>query len=367
MRIGIDARELTGHPTGVGRYLAELMREWQEMAEARRHEFVLFTPAPLATPEAHSAGKVVLVPGRGTWWEQVDLPRAVRRAGVDVLFAPAYSGPVMRHTPLVVAIHDVSFSAHPEWFRWKEGLKRRILTRRAANGAARVITSSEFSKREIVDRFGLPDTAIEVIYPGVSSIPAPRSQDPSADPAADAPGTGARILFVGSIFNRRHVPELLAAFARLAQRHHDLDLDIVGENRTFPFIDIERARQETGVPHRVHVADYVPEQQLASLYSRASAFAFLSEYEGFGLTPLEALRAGIPVVLLDTPVAREVCRDAAVYVSRPEPALVEEALERLLFDTALRTQLLRRVPTLLAQYPWRTCAERTLAVLTAAC
>src|SRR5688500_16204949 len=199
MRIGIDARELTGRPTGVGRYLAEMIREWQDSSEARRHEFVFFTPEPMVLPAGSGAAQEVLVTGQGAWGEQVELPRAVRRAAVNVLFAPAYSGPVMRHTPLVVAIHDVSFSAHPEWFRWTEGLKRRLLTRRAANGAAKVITSSEFSRREIIDRLGVSDDNIEVVYPGVSPIPNPGSQDSRRDPEGADLEAKSRILFVGSI------------------------------------------------------------------------------------------------------------------------------------------------------------------------
>ena len=73
-------------------------------------------------------------------------------------------------------------------------------------------------------------------------------------------------------------------------------------------------------------------QQLAALYRRASVFVFLSDYEGFGMTPIEALAAGVPIVVLDTEVAREIYGPAALYVERPDPPLIEAALERLLFD-----------------------------------
>ena len=102
-----------------------------------------------------------------------------------------------------------------------------------------------------------------------------------------------------------------------------------------------------------------------SLYSGASAFAFLSEYEGFGLTPLEALASGVPPVVLDTPVAREVYGDAAVYVPRRRAStLVADALERRAWPERRASAGARaRRPRVLARYDWRRTAAATLAVL----
>jgi glycosyltransferase involved in cell wall biosynthesis len=122
---------------------------------------------------------------------------------------------------------------------------------------------------------------------------------------------------------------------------------------------------ETTVGNRIRIRSYVGEDELASLYSEARAFVFLSAYEGFGLTPLEALTAGVPIVVLDTPVAREIYGNAAVYVARADPALVEAALERVLFDEAERTRILSEATTTLARYSWHDCATRVLEIVTA--
>src|SRR4026207_1057119 len=79
-----------------------------------------------------------------------------------------------------------------------------------------------------------------------------------------------------------------------------------------------------------------PGGELPQLYAGASAFVFLSEYEGFGLTPLEAMASGVPLVMLDTPVAREICGDAAIYVPRPDAALIADALHAVLFEPGQR-------------------------------
>jgi len=107
----------------------------------------------------------------------------------------------------------------------------------------------------------------------------------------------------------------------------------------------------------------VTDAQLRELYDNARAFAFLSEYEGLGLTPLEALAAGLPPVLIDTPIARESCGDAALYVPVSDLRATTEALERLLFDEPTRRQILDAAPAVLAKYQWSDAAERTLRVL----
>ena len=355
MRIGIDARELCGHATGVGRYLAGLLDEWSVDERARRHEFVLYAPEPVGVAlDAHRFATRT-IPGPGdTWWEQVKVRAVASRDHLDVWFSPAYSLPLLLNVPAVVTIHDVSFVAHPEWFHVREGIRRRLLCRRSAARARQVITISEFTRRELVERLHVPDEKIHVIAPGVRS---PR-------PATGAPAPSAPVvLFVGSIFNRRHLPDLIRAFAPLARAHADARLEIVGDNRTHPHEDLPRAIARQGLTARVHWHQYVTDDRLRELYRQARAFAFLSEYEGLGLTPLEALACSVPPVLLDTPVARESCGDAALYVPRGNIAAITRALDAALFSTDVRRRVLTAAPATLARYQWPCAAAQTLALL----
>jgi glycosyltransferase involved in cell wall biosynthesis len=360
MRIAIDARELAGKPTGVGRYLWQLLLAWNEMPAAAAHEFVLCSSAPYPL---HAFPNLQLrdrhVPRiRGTLWEQFALPFMASDA--NVLFAPAYSGPLATSVPMVLTIHDVSFAAHPEWFGWREGLRRRLLTRASARRSARILTVSDFSKREIVRRLGVYPDKVEVIYSGVHQV-VPAGAPPGT--AQSAPESHPLILFVGSIFNRRHVPELIRGFALLAQRHASVRLTVVGDNRTLPRIDLRDLISQSDIAARIRIREYVSDEELASLYGEASAFAFLSNYEGFGFTPLEALAVGVPPVVLDTEVAREIYGPSAAYVAKPDPALIATALETVLTSDAERQRILTAAPRVLARYSWRECAHRTLQVL----
>jgi glycosyltransferase involved in cell wall biosynthesis len=171
------------------------------------------------------------------------------------------------------------------------------------------------------------------------------------------------ILYVGSVFNRRHLPELVEGFARLARKHPEVRLELVGHNRTRPRIDLDSLIRASGISGRIRVRDYVSDEDLGVLYRTARVFAFLSEYEGFGMTPLDALAAGVPIVVLDTPVAREIYEAAAMYIDRPEPQLIEDALERVLFETTERTQLLNASAAVLTRYSWEACGRRLLDIL----
>ncbi len=355
MRIAIDARELVGHTTGVGRYLSELLVEWQASGARQRHDMTLYchTATPLV-PEGW-ADAVRVVPGAGgTRWEQWDFARALGAERPDVLFAPGYTAPLTCPAPVALAVHDVSFFAHPEWFSWREGLRRRLVTAWAARRAAVVLTPSAFSAAEVVRHIGLEQARIRLVYIGVR------------EPAPAVATTAARepvVLFVGSLFRRRRLDVLIDAFAAVAREQPLARLEIVGENRTTPRLDFAAAVTARGLDGRVRLRDWVDDATLDTLYRQATVFAFLSQYEGFGFTPLEAMARGAVPVVLDTPVAREIYGEAAVRIA-DTPAIVTEvaaALTSLLTDADARARLQQAARPVLASYRWAAAAARTLA------
>ena len=354
MRVAIDARELCGRPTGVGRYLAGLLDAWSKSDAMRRHQWTLIAPRAIERSSRWPAA-VEVVPGSGgTVWEQMTLPRAVSAARSDVFFAPGYTAPITVAAPLVLTIHDLSYFAHPEWFSFREGTRRRFLTAWSARRARAVITDSEFSKSEIASHIAVSN--VRVIPLGIET--SDRRND--RVPIDRAP----IVLFVGSLFQRRRVDRLIQAFDLVADRVNDAELEIVGENRTQPPIDFESIRRECRHADRIKIRSYVDDAALAALYQRASVFAFLSESEGFGLTPLEALAEGVAPLVLDTAIARETCGAAARYV---EPAAsnqaVADAIADLLTNAGARQEVLGRRGEVLARYDWNRAGAATLSVL----
>jgi glycosyltransferase involved in cell wall biosynthesis len=279
-----------------------------------------------------------------TWWEQVRLPGIVRRAHPDVFFAPAYTAPIRINCPYVVLIHDVSFCAHPEWFGAREGLRRRWLTRHAAHHAAGVLTVSEFSASEMVRWLGIDRARIDLAPPG------------APPPVTDGGSSRAPIvLYVGSLFNRRHVAELIAGFARAAAHVPAARLEIIGDNRTRPREDPRLIASRHGIADRVVWREYVSDADLDRAYREARVFALLSDYEGFLITPFEAMAHGVAPVLLDTPVSREIQGGAAALVPL-DPAVIGDTLTRLLTDDDAHGELIAAGRAALTRFSWTATA-----------
>ncbi len=300
------------------------------------------------------------MPGAGgTRWEQLTLARALRRSRPDVTFAPAYTAPLLAPAPVVLAVHDVSFAAHPEWFRPREGWRRRTVTGAAARRAARVLTLSEFSRSEIVRHLGVQPERIRVIPLGVGLV-----EDGQAPAKARPMSSDPLILFVGSIFNRRHVPALIRSLPLVSQRFPGARLVIVGDNRSWPHEDL--ANVAASGRCRALASKSCGSWRIASSARctprRLSSCSCLST-EGFGLTPLEALAMGVPAVVLDTAVAREVYGPAAVYVPRPDPADVAQTLVTVLESDETRSTLLHEATGVLARYRWTDAAAATLEAI----
>lgn len=350
MHIGIDAREIAGSPTGVGRYLAGVLQEWSRQDFPHVVTLFLHDDPPAWIADLAFTCRVVKAPAAvaGTWWEQVTLPGLVARAGVDVLLSPAYTAPLRLRCPSVVIIHDVSFFAQPAGFRWREGLRRRLITRASATRAAAVVTVSGFSADEISRYTGVPRANIVLAPQG-------------APPWQDNPARSAReplILSVGTLFNRRHLPELLQAVARVRVTVPEVRLVVIGRNETTPPRDPIALARSLGLADAFTWRPYVSDAELDAFYGSARAFAFLSDYEGFAMTPMEAAAHGVPSVLLDTPVAREVYADAALRVPCDVPAIAE-ALVTLLTNEETHATMVARGRVRLANFTW----TRTAAVL----
>jgi glycosyltransferase involved in cell wall biosynthesis len=354
LHIGIDAREIVGKPTGVGRYVTETIAAWSRNATLP-HRFTLFLPSPPPhgwhPPDPRFTVSVVPAEVPGTWWEQTALRRAANGASLDVFFGPGYTLPIGLTCPSVVLIHDVSFAAHPEWFGWREGLRRRWLTRASAARAAVIVTVSEFSASEMQRLLGVERRHVVIASPGA----------PQALPESTAPREP-MVLSVGSLFARRRVPDLIRGFALACRRVPGARLVLVGDNRTHPPVDPRAIAAEAGAAAAVDWREYVPDAELDALYERARVFALLSEYEGFLMTPLEAFAHSVPAVLLDTPVTREIYGDSATLVASGPDAFADALVRLLTDDTAHRTAVAAGRARL-AKSSWDATAEAVLTAL----
>ncbi len=363
MRIGVDARELQGRTTGTGRYLRNLLRLWSQDGSLSLVAY-FNGPAPADPVLAASAIETRPLgarPIRGLQWQQRVLPPAAAGDGLDVFFAPAYTCPLALHVPRVTTVHDLSFFSLPHEFALLDGIKRRALVRASVRESARVLAQSDFTRREL--RACFPEAAARVrVVPLGSDDDLPPGPS-RAEARARLVLSGPLLLTVGSIFHRRCLPELLRATAALARHHPGLRLEVVGENRTHPWLDVQALVRQLDLGGRVRVSGFLPDADLALRYAAADAAVFLSDYEGFGLAVLEAMARGVPAVASARPAMNELFADAALLVDPRDPKAVAEAVARVLGDARLREDLIARGRALAGRFSWTRAAADTLVVL----
>ena len=356
--VGIDARELAGRPTGTGRYLRNLVRHWRDTGDRL---FCYFNGPPALDPvlDHPAVRKRPLGDGcaRGITWQERLVPKAVREDGLDVFFSPAYSCPLSLRIPRVTAVHDLSFYAYPQDFTLTDALRRRLLVGPSLRASRLVPVCSDFTRRELGRLFpDLLDRARHIALGPDDDLPA---SPPRHEARARLTVTGPYVITVGAVLNRRCAPELLRAAARLATRHPGLVVDVVGENRTHPRLDLGAMADSLGLGAHVRLSGFVEDQSLAACYAAADAAVFLSEYEGFGLPALEAAARGVPLVVSRAPSLGEVFGDAALLVDTRDETAVAAALDRVLTDEALRARLVEAGRALAARHSWAETARRT--------
>jgi glycosyltransferase involved in cell wall biosynthesis len=360
MKVGVDARELQGRATGTGRYLRNLLRSWTR--EAREIVAYFNGPAP-ADPVLDGVTARPLGDGRarGLTWQQRVLPRAAAADALDVFFAPAYTCPLALDVPRVTTVHDLSFFSLPHEFGLADGMKRRWLVSASVARSARVLAQSDFTRRELMAHFPAAASRIRVVPLG------PDDDLPPAPGRAEARArlglSGPLLLTVGSIFNRRCLPELLRATARLARRHPGLRLEVVGENRTYPWLDVDALVRATDTGRSVRISGFLPDDDLALRYAAADVAVFLSDYEGFGLGVLEAMARGVPVVASQRPAMGELFGAGALLVDPRDPLAVAEAVTRVLNEPGLREDLVARGRAVASRFSWPQAAVDTWAML----
>ena len=339
------------------RYLAGLVPALLALPDAP--EIVALGGDPDVMPSGMSHVAAPLHPPTNAGWVLAGLPRAARRAAVDLIHAPAYTGPIVSGRPSVVTVHDVSYERHPEWNPYRRDRLRRAFYRASARAAAHVLTVSEFSAGEIAALYAIPRERITVAPHGVSATFAP------ADPRLplELPGgvTTPYFLHVGDLHERRNLTVVVDALVAARRQVGTLSLVLAGVDRGTGEALIARAAS-AGAAGAVVRLGAVSESQLHMLYRGATAVVYPSLYEGFGLPVLEAMAGGVPVIASRAASIPEVLGDAGLLLDGADTIAWTATLMRLAHDEALRASMRAAGLARAAAFTWERTARITLDV-----
>jgi glycosyltransferase involved in cell wall biosynthesis len=315
--------------TGVERWAAELIPRLKALAPERYR--VVEPP-----PTAGRAG--------GQTWEQVVLPLLALRAGASLIFSPANLAPVAWPRNVVI-VHDAAVLRDPAAYSRAYVAWHRSVGALAARRAVRVLTVSEFSKRELTELLGLDPDRVEVIRGGVDE-----RFSPAADPAPVAAALALErpyVLTVATADRRKN----LAVLSEAARRLNQLGIELVWAGEARPYF---APGDGPGGARRV---GYVPDRHLPGLFRGARAFVLPSRYEGLGLTCIEAMACGTPVVAADIPALQEACGDAALLVDSSDAKAVADAVVRAATEQPLQRSLAEAGVKRAASFSWDRAAR----------
>jgi len=302
-----------------------------------------------------------VVQGRGLIRVGWSLARAANRALVDGLHVQ-YAAPLGYRGPLVVTVHDLSYLRVPESFPVALRMALRALVPWSLRRAARIITASEFSRRDIVGHYAInPD---KVVVTSLAAHPRFGPQTPEDIVSTLGPyGLRPGFLFsLGRLNRRKNLERLLQAYAQVrATSGVDVPL-VIGGKLDYGFQEVLRRSKLVGETSGVRVVGLIPDVALPAFYGAAACLVYPSLFEGFGLPVLEAMACGTPVIASSRSALPELVGDAGLLVDPVNVQALAQAMARVLTDPDLRQELGRRGMEQSRRFSWSETARRTLAV-----
>ncbi len=338
----INGRFLSQKMTGVHRYAYEMC------CALHRADFKFVVVAPKKILLNYICPFQIIQVGRTTShiWEQFELPFYVRKHYKKSILINFTGTGSLFHKNIVSTIHDLSFLENPKWFSKSYYLFYRYLTPMVVKKAKKIITVSNFSKKEIITRLEVQKDKVVVVYNAVSDKIKLKNEVKKEK----------IILSVSSIDPRKNFLRLIEAFEQLQSWGYKLVIvgeynDVFGKNNLFQDND------------NVKFTGYISDDELVTLYKKASVFVYPSLYEGFGIPNLEAMSNGCPVVTSNIPPHREVCEKAALYFNPYSSEDLGKKIKKLIENENFMAEMIQRGYERTQSFSWDKSAEKLIKTL----
>ena len=369
-RIVLGASLLSGKPSyrqaGVHVYAKHLLNA---LAQTGKPFTVLISPTAITEfansqlPIAvHPASRTTERPFSRIVVEQIETPRMLREMNASLYHGLGFVAPLRAPCPTIVSVMDLSFITQPQAHKLFNRTYLKLFARASCRRAARVITISEWTKRDVVQHFGIAPERVDAIPLGVAHdhFKPQTAEVVTAFKAQHNIGNHA-IFCLGSLEPRKNLPRLIEAFSLLTSSFSLATSQLfVGGNPAWKYDDVFARIKQLGLEDRVKLIGRVSDDDLPKWYASCAVTAYPSLYEGFGLPPLEAMACGAPVVTSNVTSLPEVVGDAGLMVDPTDVQALSDALARVLNDDALRAEMQAKSLARACEFTWQKTAARTM-------
>ncbi len=354
MVIGIDAsRAFLQTRTGIEEYSYQVIKNLRGKLE--NHQVVLYLRKEqmidFGLPENWRIKSI-------NWpyfWTQIGISLEMILHPVDVLFVPSHVIPFIHPKKTIVTVHGLEYEVMPEAYSAWERLYMRLSIKKSCRWAARIITVSENTKKDLMRIYAVPVDKIEVIYEGVDDKFQIKSKIKILNDKY--------ILFIGRLEERKNITGIVRAFEILKERYEISHKLVLAGKFGYGGEIICQEIKVGDSAGDISCVGFVSEEEKRALLKNAEVFLFPSFYEGFGLPVLEAQMAGVPVVTSNVSSLPEVGGEAAVYCDPAEPVSIAEAVYSVISDPVRKKELIEKGRENVKRFSWDKCAEEIVEVL----
>jgi len=356
MKIGIDCRMYSTHFTGIGRYVFELTRNLFKID--KKNEYYLFfnkSEYSKFNPPNNRVHKILVDAPHYSLKEQTKFLRILNSHKLDLMHFTHFNAPLLYNRPSIVTIHDLTLSFFPgkKMTSLPHRLGYHLTIKNSVKKAAKVIAVSNNTKNDLNRLLGTPEQKIEVIYEGVDqNFKQSKSKSPYNKPY---------LLYTGVWRSHKNLPNLIRAF-HILKTEYNYPGYLVMSGRHDPVYAKEILGETISLKldNDVMFTGMVSEEKLIQLYCNAQVYVFPSLYEGFGLSPLEAMQCGTPVAASDSSCIPEVCGQNNVLFFNPkDPRDMAEKIFQITSEKTLREKLIANSLKHVKTFSWEKMADQT--------
>ena len=369
MKIAINTLSLNRTKAGMGNYIKNLVDGLSKIDKDNEYFVIVsennkdFFRINKKNFKIINLGKKVTMDLPRLFWEQISLPRFLKKNKIDVLHSPSFVMPIISKAKNVLTVADMTFITHPQVHTLIKRVYFSLFMPYSIKKADRVISISESTKKDILHYVKVDEKKIKTIYLAADSSFIVQNKEKCRKKIKENYDVSSPfILFIGMIEPRKNLERLIIAFSELRKKGNiPYRLVIVGR-KGWKVRGMLSMIKSLEIEKEIIFTGYVPDEDLARFYNAAEFFVYPSLYEGFGIPIIEAMACGCPVITSNISSMPEVAGDAALLVDPGDVSQISSAMRRLIKDKKLREDMIKRGIKRSSEFSWKKCAKETLKI-----